>query len=52
MITLEGRVMMKRSTEVKRYLRNFLRIYFAPFIGAYRQMRYELRRRGRDLHRN
>ena len=44
--------MMKRSTEVKQYLRNYLRIYFALFIGAYRQMRYELRRRDRDLRRN
>ena len=44
--------MMKRSTEVKRYLRNFLRIYFAPFIGAYRQMRLELQRMDRDFRRN
>jgi len=43
---------MKRSTEVKQFLRNFLKIYFAPFVGAYRQMRHELRRMDRDLHRN
>ena len=40
--------MMKRSAEVKRFLRNFLRVYFAPVIGAYRQMRHELRKATRE----
>ena len=38
---------MKKFTDWKYYLR----IYFSPFIGAYRQMRSELRRADRTLHR-
>ena len=32
-------------------LRYSARIYFAPLIGAYRQMRFELRRVDRDIRR-
>lgn len=42
---------MKRGTEIKRFLRNSVRIYFAPFIGAYRQMQHELRKAAREQRR-
>ena len=42
---------MKRGIKVKRFLRNSVRVYFAPFIGAYRQMRYELRKAAREQRR-
>ena len=39
---------MMTTSNLKRILRDSLRIYFAPLVGAVRQMRYELRRVDRE----
>lgn len=40
------------NSSFKQFLRDSVRVFFAPAFGAYRQMRYELRRIDRDLRRN
>lgn len=42
---------MKRGIEMKRFLRNSVKVYFAPFIGAFLQMRRELRKAAREQRR-
>ena len=44
--------MTKPNTDFKRILKSSLRLYFAPLVGAYRQVRFELRRVDRDIRRN
>jgi hypothetical protein len=44
--------MMITKTYIKRFLMDSVRIFFAPLIGNYKQMRLELRRVDRDIRRN
>ena len=44
--------MMITKNYIKRFLMDSVRIFFAPLIGAYKQMRLELRRVDRDIRRN
>jgi hypothetical protein len=37
---------------IKRFIGDCVRVFFAPLIGAYKQMRLELRRVDRDIRRN